>query len=77
MLLFFSLYVIIYASRGILLIIMKWQVNTMKFKKLAAAVIAAATAIIPLSSDISAALPSSTVYAAEIIVLVNELVGPT
>lgn len=65
MLLFFSLYVIIYASRGILLIIMKWQVNTMKFKKLAAAVIAAATAIIPLSSDISAALPSSTVYAAE------------
>ncbi len=44
---------------------MKWQVNTMKFKKFAAAVIAAATAIIPLSSDISAALPSSAVYAAE------------
>ena len=37
----------------------------MKFKKLSAAVIAAAMAFIPLSSDISAALPSSTVYAAE------------
>lgn len=52
-------------SRKILLIIMKWQVNTMKIKKLAAAVLAAATAIIPLSSNGIAILPSSTSYAAQ------------
>ncbi len=44
---------------------MKWQVNTMKIKKLTAALLAAATAIIPLSSNNFAALPSFTSYAAQ------------
>ena len=53
------------SSRDILLIITKWQVNTMKIKKLAAALLAAATALIPLSSNSIRVLPSSMSYAAE------------
>ena len=51
------------ANRHDLLILKKWQVNTMKLKRMVAAFLAAATAFIPLSADSIPTLLSQTVYA--------------